>query len=139
MAAIGIMIGGALVNALSFSGSSYLFHMIDKNAAATEMKRHNIAMEKLNRANIEYEKQRNDILDFVNKEIKKENEAISEFKEVDDALKLYNHMHPTQRINLMKKPQLADYYTPSSSMRNYEYLFIIGGLIFTGIIVKKYV
>ena len=44
MAAIGMMIGGAVVNALAFTGSNYLFSTL---SSSEERKRHNLAMEKL--------------------------------------------------------------------------------------------
>ena len=44
MAAIGMIVGGALVNALSFTGSNYLFRTF---TSSEERKRHDLAMEKL--------------------------------------------------------------------------------------------
>lgn len=40
----------AMVNALSFVGANYLFHMLDKNGAEAELKRHNLAVEQLAKA-----------------------------------------------------------------------------------------
>ena len=40
MAAIGMMVGGALVNALAFTGSNYLFSSL---SSSEERKRHNLA------------------------------------------------------------------------------------------------
>ena len=43
MATIALMVGGAITNALAFSGNNFLFsHM----SGAEERKRHNLAMEK---------------------------------------------------------------------------------------------
>ena len=49
MAAIGMMVGGAIVNALAFTGGSYLFSLLgDKSAKAEkERKRHDLAVEEL--------------------------------------------------------------------------------------------
>ncbi len=49
-----MMAGGALVNALAFSGTNYLFGQLKGG----EMKRHNLAMEKFYGARQEYAKQR---------------------------------------------------------------------------------
>jgi hypothetical protein len=136
MAALGMMIGGAIVNGIAFTGSSYLFKMFDKNAYQAEMKRHDLATEKLQKAKTEWEEHREELIDFVNLQLKKEHNAAVDFQNVDYALTLYNELHPTNKQILRKKPQLSDYYTPSGEMKNYEYLWIIGGLIGVGFIIK---
>ena len=50
MASIAMLIRGALANALAFTGSSYLFHRL---SAETKRKRHDLAIEKLQKAQIE--------------------------------------------------------------------------------------
>ena len=45
MASMAILIGGALVNALAFSGSSYLFHRLSEDDIDAERKRHDAAIE----------------------------------------------------------------------------------------------
>ena len=52
MAAIGMMVGGAVVNALAFTGGNCLFSLLgDKSAEAEkERKRHDLANEELQRA-----------------------------------------------------------------------------------------
>ena len=47
MASVAMLIGGALVNTLAFTGSSYLFHRLSKDSIDTERKRHDVAIEKL--------------------------------------------------------------------------------------------
>ena len=42
-----MLIGGALANTLAFTGSSYLFHRLSKNTIDKERKRHDGAIEKL--------------------------------------------------------------------------------------------
>ena len=138
MAGIGMMIGGALVNALSFSGSSFLFSKLDKNGSAAEMKRHDLAQEKLNAASTEWSEHRKQTIDYANLQLQKEHDAEIDFRNADNALLLYNELHPTHKLQLRKKPQLSDYYTPSGEMKNYEYLWIIGGLITTGFVVKYF-
>ena len=50
MASIGFLIGGAIVNALAFTGSNYLFSSLSKESIDKEQKRHNKAIEDLQRA-----------------------------------------------------------------------------------------
>ena len=45
MATIALMVGGAITNALAFSGSNFLFSQM---SGAEERKRHNLAMENYN-------------------------------------------------------------------------------------------
>ena len=49
-----MLIGGALANALAFTGSSYLFHRLSKDSIDKERKRHNAVIEKLQEAKIEW-------------------------------------------------------------------------------------
>ena len=48
-----MLIGGALVNALAFNGSSYLFHRLSADNIDAERKRHDAAIEALQKAQIE--------------------------------------------------------------------------------------
>ena len=55
MASVAMLIGGALANALlAFTGSSYLFHRLSKDSIDVERKRHDLAIEKLQAAQIEW-------------------------------------------------------------------------------------
>ena len=47
MASIAMLIGGALVNALAFTGSSYMFSRLSKDSTDAERKRHDSAIEQL--------------------------------------------------------------------------------------------
>ena len=49
-----MLIGGALVNALAFTGSSYLFHRLSADSFDAERKRHDAAIEALQKAQIEW-------------------------------------------------------------------------------------
>ena len=58
MASIGFLIEGALVNALAFSGSNFLFSGLSKESIEKERKRHGKAIEDLQRAQMEWAKKR---------------------------------------------------------------------------------
>ena len=49
-----MLIRGALVNALAFTGSSYLFHRLSKNSIDAKRKRHDAVIEALQAAQIEW-------------------------------------------------------------------------------------
>ena len=54
MASIAMLIGGALANALAFTGSNYLFHRLSADNIDAERKRHDAAIEALQKAKIEW-------------------------------------------------------------------------------------
>ena len=54
MVSVAMLIRGALANALAFSGSSYLFHRLSASSIDTERARHDLAIEQLQRAQIEW-------------------------------------------------------------------------------------
>ena len=58
MASVGFLIGGALINALAFSGSNFLFSSLSKESIDRERKRQDKAIEDLQRAQIEWAKER---------------------------------------------------------------------------------
>ena len=58
MASIGFLIGGALVNALAFTGSNYLFSSISKESIDKERKKHDKAIEDSQRAQTEWAKKK---------------------------------------------------------------------------------
>ena len=54
MASVAMLIGGALANALAFTGSSHLFSRMSKDSINAERKRHDVAIEQLQKAQIEW-------------------------------------------------------------------------------------
>ena len=54
MASIAMLIGGTIANAQAFTASSYLFHRLSKDSIDAEKKRHDAAIEKLQKAQIEW-------------------------------------------------------------------------------------
>ena len=62
-------VGGAAVNALAFSGTNFLFSRLTDHGEE-ERKRHDLALEKLQRARDEWNKDRMKRLDFINKRLR---------------------------------------------------------------------
>ena len=66
MSSVGFLIGGALINALAFSGSNFLFSSLSKESIDKERKRHHKAIEDLQRAEIEWaKKDKNDWITLI--------------------------------------------------------------------------
>ena len=65
-----MLIRGTLANALAFTGSSYLFHRVSAGNIDAERKRHDAAIEALQKAQIERAHQRQERIDFINKQLR---------------------------------------------------------------------
>ena len=67
-----MLIRGALANALAFTGSSYLFHRLAADNIDAERKRHDLAIEKLQKAQVEWTHKRQQRIDFINNQLRLE-------------------------------------------------------------------
>lgn len=133
MASLLMMVGGAAVNALAFSGSNYMFSKLQNNE---ERQRHNQAMEQLASAQDAYEKQRIAQLDFINDQLKLQGHAAYTFKNVDDAIKEY-YLVTGKKIEQSPPPQFSDYYQPSEKQKMQEIAFIVIGMSVVYFIAQK--
>ena len=75
MASVAMLIGGALANALAFTGSSYLFHRLSKDSIDAERKRHDLAIKQLQKAQIEWAHKQQQRINFINKQLRLERKA----------------------------------------------------------------
>ena len=87
-----MFIGGALVNALAFTGSSYLFHRLSADNIDTERNRHDAAIEKLQKAQIEWAHKPQQKIDFINNQLRLERKAETKFTELNDAMREYHEV-----------------------------------------------
>ena len=113
MASIGFLIGGALVNALAFTGSNYLFSSLSKESIDKGQKRHDKAIENLQQAQIEWAKKRQEQLDHINNKIIKERKAEKRFADLNSAMQQYFIVTGRRLEPLPPKPVLSDFYVPS--------------------------
>ena len=72
MASVAMLIGGALVNALAFTSSSYLFHRLSKDSIDAKRKRHDVVIEVLQAAQIEWTHKQQQRIDFINNQLRLE-------------------------------------------------------------------
>ena len=72
MASVAMLIRGALANALAFTGSSHLFHRLSKDSIDKERKRHDVLIEKLQAAQIEWAHKQQQRIDFINNQLRLE-------------------------------------------------------------------
>ena len=132
MASIGFLIGGALVNALAFTGSNYLFSRLSRESIDTEQNRNDKAIEDLQRAQIKWAKKRQERLDYINDQIIKEHKAEKRFADLSPAMQQYFIVTGRQLEPLPPKPVLSDFYVPSEDHHNRELVFIFISMVGIG-------
>ena len=87
-----MLIGGALVNALAFSGSNRLFSMLKSSGLDEERKRHDKAVEQLQAAYSEWSRKRTERLNWISEDLRREGHAVQTFRDVDDAMREYSRV-----------------------------------------------
>ena len=96
-----------------------------------ERKRHDVALEKLQKARDEWNKARMKRLDFMNKRLREKNQAKVYINNIDEAMVEYYHVFAKQIKPLPPVPELSDFYHTSENKKNGELLFVVVG---TGIV-----
>ena len=132
MASVGFLIGGAIINALTFSGSNVLFGSLSKESIDKERKRHDKAIKDLQRAQIEWAKKRQQRLDYINNRMIEEHKAEKRFKDLNSAMQQYFIVTSRQLEPLSPKPVLSNFYVPSEDHHNRELAFITLSMIGIG-------
>ena len=92
MASVVTLIGGALANALAFTGSSYLFHRLSADNIDPERKRHDVVIEKLQAAQIEWTHKRQQRINFINNQLRLERSSKTKFTELNVAMREYHEV-----------------------------------------------
>ena len=121
-----------IINALAFSSSNFLFSSLCKESVDKEQKRHDKAIEDLQRAQIEWAKKRQEQLDYINNQIIKERKAEKRFTYLNSAMQQYFLVTGRQLEPLPPKPILSDFYVPSEDHHNCELAFITLSMIGIG-------
>ena len=137
MTAVAIMLGGAILNATTFIGGSYLAKYFSGDDSLAEKKRHDIALEKYQKDYAKYQENREKLLDW--QEQNRENNAIASqnFKDTDEALKLYNRTHPDKNLNL-NEPVSSEYNRPSKNPKTCEMIYVAGGMTLVSFIATRF-
>ena len=127
----------APVNALAFSGTNYLFSKFSDHGEA-ERKRHDIALEDVQRDRDKWNQERLKRLDFINKRLRDKKEAIDYIGNLDSAMLENYRVFGVKLKPLPPEPQLSDYYNASDQQKSGELLFAIAGTAITSYIIMKY-
>ena len=129
MASVAMLIRGALANALAFTGSSYLFHRLSADNIDTERKRHDAAIEALQKAQIEWMHNHQQRVDFINNQFRLERKAETKFTELNDTMRKYHEVFGHELPLLPREPVLSDFYTPTDEQHYRELGFIALSMI----------
>jgi len=105
MVSIAVMAGGALVNALAFSGTNYLFGQL----GGAERKRHNLAMEKFSKDEEEHSREERQRLNYINKTLRDQHHAERTFSNIGAAMEEYEKVTGRKLAKLRDPPKLADF------------------------------
>ncbi|CAC5381305.1 unnamed protein product [Mytilus coruscus] len=116
MLSIDILLAMATKDMLIKQGCNYLFSHMGSNANEEKI-RHDKAIEKLEKAQADWNKRRIQRLDFINEQLQKEHHAEHTFEDVDQAMKQYYYITSKQLTPLSPKPKLSDFYTPSEDQK----------------------
>ena len=127
-----MLIGGALVNALAFTGSSYLFHRLTADNIDAERKRHDAEIEASQKAQIEWTHKCQQRIDFINNQLRLEQKAETKFTELNDAMREYHEVFDHELSPLPREPVLSDFYTPTDEQHYRELGFIVMSMIGIG-------
>ena len=132
MASIAIMIGGAILNATTFVGGSYLAKYMSGDDAGAERKRHDLALEKYERDYQTWQKSRQRVMDWYSQRRDEQDIAARDLSNTDEALKLYNRVHEAvnqPQITLGNEPNFDNYYKPSDSQKTGEIVYVSAGML----------
>ena len=125
-----MLVGGAMVNALAFSGSNYLFSMLRSSDLNEERKRHDQAVEQLQ---AKWSRKRTERLDWISEDLRHQGHAVQPFR----AMREYSRVTGTKLDPLGPEPKLSDLYVPRSGQRDREIAFVVLGMAATGLVAYK--
>ena len=116
MASVAVMvIGGAVLNAVTFIGGNKLMSYFDSDAANDERIRHDLAQEKYEKDLDEYNTKLRERNTFLAEMSLKENNAEKRFSDVNMSLEEYYN------LDHIEKPTLD--YEPSEDQKKYELVY----------------
>ena len=86
------------------------------------MKRHNLAMEELQKTREEFNEKEIKRNDRIRKLRQQLSDANADINETNNALDELRQIQSTNTLSKYKEPQLNDFYKPSNEMKEYQYL-----------------
>ena len=125
------LLTSSVVQALSFTGASYLFKLLEPDKYAPETKRYHDALIQLQKDKekfLERETERRNHITKLERELK---EAQGDIVLTNRALNVLNQFKISNREE--SPPMLQDYYAPSDDIKNYNIAASVFLALFTGV------
>ena len=129
-----MLVGGALVNALAFSGSNYVFSILRSSDLNEERKRHDKAVKQLQVAQAKWSRKRTERLEWISEDLRRQGHAVQTFRDVDDAMREYSRVTGPNLDPLGPEPKLSNFNVPSSGQREHEIAFVVLGMAAIGLV-----
>ena len=113
-----------------------MFHRLSADNIDAERKRHDAAIEALQKAQIEWAHKRQERIDFINKQQRLERKAETKFTELNEAMREYQEVFGHDLPPLPREPVLSNFYTPTDEQHYRELGLIalsmigIGGVLY---------
>ena len=123
-----MMIGGAILNATTFVGGSYLAKYLSGDNTDEERIRHDKAIEKYQKDYASYQEKRQKLIDWYSQQQDVKHQASQNISNTDEALALYSQTH---------EPKFSDYYRPSNNQKMGEMAYVGGGMLALGYMASK--
>ena len=137
MASVTMLVGGAIVNTATGTGSQYLFSQLQGSKVDAEWKRHNLAVEQLQAAQAAWSRKRTECLDWINGELRRQGHAVRIGRDVDWAMREYAQVTSQSLNPIGPEPILSDFYTPCPDQKDREIVFVILGMAATGLVAYR--
>ena len=117
---------GGLFNAFAFAGAGYLFQKLNKDGFNEETKRHNLALEKLERARQAWNQKDIERQEKLANLRRERSEANADFKETNKSLRNYEKVTTLvfEGKKFTQEPHIWNFYNPSEEMKEYMTLSI---------------
>ena len=125
--------------AISFAGAGFLFKMFGKNGYAEEMKRHNLALEKLAEAKelfYENEVREHEKIQELQRKVDEANEDMVATNKAFDALRKIRSITYEGR-RFAREPHVGDFYKPSNEMQDYQQLVVGAICVGSGVLLSR--
>ena len=96
---------------------------------------HDLAIEQLQKAQVEWVQKQQERIDFISKQLRFERKAEANFEGLNDTMREYHKVFGHQLSPLPQEPVLSNFYTPSNEQHDRELAFIalsmvgIGGVL----------
>ncbi len=119
-------VAGGLFNAFVFAGAGYLFQKFNKEGYGEETKRHDLAMEQLEKARQEWNQKDVERLEKAANLHQERSDADADFEKTNKSLKDYEKVTTLvfEGKKFTREPHIWDFYDPSDEMKEYMTLAI---------------